>query len=282
VTTPFRERLEKVLPDRYLIEAEVERGIMVLKYRAHDRNTNQPVAIKVLRPELGRVLGGAIFRRKCELMSRLDHPHIVKVLDAGETDGVLYLLTPYLDGQSLRDLLRSQRRLPLDDALRFTCDLANALRHAHERGVVVGGLHPADVTLVSWRPVISDIPLAYDLSEGEQLLGCGSAFGNPLYMSPELVRGDLKVDVRTDIYSLGVLLYEMIAGEPPFEVSTDLKRLIVIGEKQPPLLTEIRPGLPTRLSQIVATALANNPDDRFQTAQEFVDAVLATVSRNLL
>src|SRR5262249_51300941 len=190
---------------------------MATVYLAQDLKHDRPVALKVLRPELAASLGPERFQREIELAARLQHPHILSVHDSGEAAGQLWFTMPYVEGESLRDRLRRERQLPVEDALRITLEAAQALQYAHEHGVVAPDLKPENLLLTKdGSTLVADFGIARALGGDEHLTQTGMSVGTPAYMSPEQASGDKALDARTDIYSLGAVFYEMLAGEPPY------------------------------------------------------------------
>ncbi len=251
--------LNVALSDRYRLEREVGRGGMATVFLAHDLR----VAIKVLRPELGAILGGDRFLREIHLTARLRHPHILPVYDSGDASGVLFYVTPLVEGGSLRDRLRREGRLPPAEAVRIAREVADALACAHGQGVIHRGIKPDNILLESGHATVADFGIARALSAAgaDQVTQAGFVLGTPDYMSPEQALGQ-EIDARTDIYALGAVLYEMLAGEPPRNA----------------LLTSTAPELPAGagphgLASAVARALARSPADRFQSAAELGEAL---------
>src|SRR6185295_341899 len=221
----LRERLEEGLADRYRIERELGRGGMATVYLAHDIRHDRPVALKLLHAELAATIGPERFQREIKLVARLQHPHILSVHDAGETAGYLWFTMPFVEGESLRDRLRRERQLAVEDAVRITREAAQALQYAHEHGVVHRDIKPENLLLTrDGNTLVADFGIARGLDVGaagnEKLTDTGLVVGTPAYMSPEQASGDRALDARTDIYSLGSVLYEMLAGEPPFTAPT--------------------------------------------------------------
>src|SRR5499425_3915687 len=205
------------LRDRYVLERELGRGGMATVYLARDLKHDRPVALKVLLPELAASLGPDRFQREIKLAARLQHPHILTVHDSGETAGQLWFTMPYVEGESLRDRLRRERQLSVDDALRITREAAQALQYAHEHGVVHRDIEPENLLLTKdGNTLVADFGIARALGADEHLTQTGMSVGTPAYMSPEQASGDKALDARTDLYSLGAVLYEMLAGEPPY------------------------------------------------------------------
>ncbi|MBA3497429.1 MAG: protein kinase, partial [Gemmatimonadales bacterium] len=266
------ERLRPGLADRYRLEREVGRGGMATVLLARDLRYDRPVALKVLAAELARSVGPERFQREIMLAAGLQHPHILPVLDSGETAGHLWFTMPYVDGESLRDLLRRERQLPIDGAVRIAIDAARALAHAHERGVIHRDVKPENLLLTrDGSTLVADFGIARALGSGDEpgLTETGISVGTPAYMSPEQAAGERDLDARTDVYALGTVLYEMLAGEPPYTGPTAAalaaKRLM--GEVPRVRLT--RPSVPEHLERALLRALAPLPADRFGTMAEF-------------
>jgi eukaryotic-like serine/threonine-protein kinase len=274
VTTDVLERLRAGLADRYRIERELGRGGMARVFLAHDLKHDRPVALKVLHPELAQVLGAERFLREIRLCARLQHPHILAVHDSGDADGQLWFTMPYVEGETLRSRLLRETQLPVDDALRITREVADALHYAHQHGVIHRDIKPENILLSGDHALVADFGIARALppESDERLTESGISLGTPQYMSPEQALAQRDVDPRTDIYSLGCVLYEMLTGEPPYTGPTAqavlAKRLI---EPVPHLRTGRE--VPLALERAVTTALARAPADRFSTAAEFAGAL---------
>jgi len=271
----LRDQLERGLADRYRLEHELGRGGMATVYLAQDLKHDRPVALKVLHPELAASLGPDRFQREIKLAARLQHPHILTVHDSGETAGQLWFTMPYVEGESLRDRLRRERQLAVEDALRITREAAQALQYAHEHDVVHRDIKPENLLLTrDGNTLVSDFGIAKALSGGseDKLTETGLALGTPAYMSPEQVCAEPTIDGRTDIYSLGCVLYEMLAGEPPYTGPTPQAIVARRLTEPPPRLRTIR-SAPESLEQAVHRALARNPADRFATARDFARAI---------
>jgi hypothetical protein len=269
------ERLRAGLSDRYTIDREVGQGGMARVVLAEDRKHHRPVAIKVMRPEVADALGPARFLREIEIAARLSHPHILPLHDSGETDGLLYYVMPFVEGESLRERLTRERQLPLDDALRITREAASALAYAHAQGVVHRDIKPENILLSAGHAVVSDFGIARAVSAAaaDRLTQTGIALGTAAYMSPEQATGERDIDGRSDVYSLGCVLYEMIAGEPPF-FGPNVQAMIARRLSGPaPSLGELRDAIPERLEWAVRKALARVPADRFSTAEQFAAAI---------
>src|SRR5206468_7054096 len=212
------EGLRDALADRYTLERELGRGGMAVVYLAHDLRHDRSVALKVLLPELAATLGPERFQREIHFAARLQHPHILTVLDSGEAAGQLWFTMPYVEGESLRTRLRRERQLPVEEALRIATETARALDYAHRQGVMHRDIKPENILLTKdGDTLVADFGIARALAGAdERLTETGMSVGTPAYMSPEQASGDKAVDARTDVYSLGCVLYEMLAGEPPY------------------------------------------------------------------
>jgi tetratricopeptide (TPR) repeat protein len=265
--------LQAALADRYRIERPLGRGGMATVYHAHDLRHDRPVALKVFHPELAPALGER-FVREVRIAAKLSHPHILTVHDSGEAAGLLWYTMPVVDGESLRQRLEREGQLPVGEAVRIACTAAEALDHAHARGVVHRDIKPENILLFAGEPMIADfgIALALDRVGEERLTQTGFSLGTPVYMSPEQAFAAPHLDGRTDIYSLGCVLYEMLAGEAPFTGPTPQAIVAKRLSQPPPLLRTLR-EVPEALDQAIQTALARNPADRFMTAGDFARAI---------
>jgi serine/threonine-protein kinase len=272
----LREQLQSALADRYALERELGRGGMATVYLARDLKHDRPVALKVLHPELAASLGPDRFLREVKLAARLQHPHIMSVLDSGESAGRLWFTMPYIEGESLRDRMTREKQLPVADAIRLTREAALALDFAHRRGVVHRDIKPENILLVDGQALVSDFGIARALQAGEEkLTETGLVVGTPAYMSPEQSAGDRELDGRSDIYSLGTVLYEMLAGEPPFTGPTAQAIMIRRLSDPAPPVRRARPAVPEAVERALLRALAPTAADRFPTAAEFARAIEA-------
>jgi serine/threonine-protein kinase len=278
-------RLQAALATHYRIERELGRGGMAVVYLAHDLRHDRPVALKVLHPELAQTLGTDRFLREIKLAARLQHPHIVSVHDSGTAGqqgsgaGILWFTMPYIEGESLRDRLRRERQLPIDEAVRITREVALALDFAHRHGIIHRDVKPENILLVDGQALVADFGIgrALDAASGDdQITNTGFAVGTPAYMSPEQSMGERDIDGRTDVYSLGVMLYEMLAGEPPFGGPTAQAIAAKRMSGDIPSLRRLRPSVPEALERVVLTALAPIPADRFTTPGQFAQALSAS------
>jgi len=277
------EQLNSALAGRYAIQRELGRGGMATVFLAEDLKHHRQVAIKVLQPELTTVVGPDRFLREIEIAARLHHPHILTLLDSGEARGLLYYVMPYVAGESLRERLSRERQLPVEDALRLSREVADALDYAHGQGVVHRDIKPENILLQAGHAVVADFGIAHAVGAagGSKLTTTGMVLGTPAYMSPEQVMGGRDLDGRSDVYSLGCVLYEMLAGVPPFAgaigESLAYQHLSVV----PPPVTSARPTVPEPTARALAKALAKAPADRFGTASEFAEALLETVENSI-
>ncbi len=272
--------MKPALPGRYAIVRELGRGGMATVYLAEDLELHRQVALKVLRPELAASLGSQRFLREIEIAARLDHPHILSLLDSGDAGGHLYYEMPYVEGESLRQRLEREGQLPVSEVIAIIKAVASALTYAHEQGVVHRDIKPENILLArnddgTFYPVVADfgIARALDKAGGERLTETGLALGTPAYMSPEQAGSDRRLDGRSDIYALGCVAYEMLAGSPPFTGTTGQAILARHAVDQVPPLHTVRSTLPAPVEAAIERALAKVPGDRFATADEFVRAL---------
>jgi TolB-like protein len=274
-------RLRETLEGRYTIERELGRGGMSIVFLARDIAHDRPVALKVLRPELAASLPGARFLREIEIEARLQHPNILPMYDSGSADGTLYYIMPYVEGESLRERLRREGPLPLSEAISIASDVASALDYAHAHGVVHRDVKPGNILLSGSRAIVADFGIARAMTvvAGEELTDSGLALGTPEYMSPEQGTGERRLDGRSDVYSLGCVVHEMIAGAPPFTGPTMQAVIARHCQERPPSLRVVRPTVTRSLERAVETALAKVPVDRFATAAAFVVALQRPESR---
>ena len=272
--------LRAELAGRYALERQLGRGGMATVYLADDVRHHRQVAIKVLHPELGAVLGAERFLREIGIAARLSHPHILPLHDSGTLDlglgrPVLFYVMPYVAGRSLRERLREELQLPIDEAVGIARQVADALEHAHRQGIIHRDIKPENILLADGQAVLADfgIARALDVAGGDRLTETGLAIGTPAYMSPEQGAGGARLDGRSDIYAVGCVLYEMLAGQPPFTGPTAQAILARHAVDQVPLLRTVRPAVPIQLEQAINRALEKVPADRFATAGEFAKAL---------
>src|SRR5882762_9955701 len=273
-------RLQAAVADRYTIERELGRGGMATVYLAQDLKHERSVALKVLRAELAALLGPERFLREIRVTARLQHPHILTLIDSGEADGFLYYVMPYVEGESLRQRLEREGQLPLDEALRITRVVASALDFAHGHGVIHRDIKPENIMLHEGEPMVADfgIALAVSTAGRERLTETGLSLGTPAYMSPEQASAEPRLDGRSDQYSLACVLYEMLAGEPPYTGPT-AHAIIAKRLTEPiPHLGTVRRVSPA-VESAVTKALAKVPADRFATAGAFAAALTAASTR---
>jgi serine/threonine-protein kinase len=267
--------LPATLGDRFTIEREVGRGGMATVFLAHDRKHDRPVAVKVMKREIAASLGSARFLREIRTAARLQHPHIMPLHDSGEANGFLYYVMPYVQGESLRDRLAREGQLPLDEALHIARDVANALDYAHSNAIVHRDIKPENILLSGGHAIVMDfgIARAVSASAGEETITSpGLAVGTPAYMSPEQATAGRVVDGRSDVYALACVVYEMLAGHPPF-LGTTAHEILARQSLDPvPSLRGSRPDIHLSVDRAIAKALAKSPADRYATARAFVEA----------
>ena len=270
------ESLRAALADRYALEREVGHGGMATVYLAQDLKHGRAVAIKVLRPEIAAALGPERFLREIEVAARLTHPHILPLHDSGAAEGALYYVMPYVEGETLRERLEREGQLPLEQAVQIVQEVADALSYAHSRDVVHRDIKPENILFESGHAVVSDFGIARAITQaaGSKLTETGIPVGTPAYMSPEQASGGGPLDGRSDVYSLGCVLYEMLVGEPPY---TGPSAQVVIAKRftdPVPSVRRLRETIPPGIDAAITTALAKSPADRFRTATEFAAATL--------
>ena len=268
-------RLTTALADRYRIDREIGVGGMASVYLAHDLRHDRDVAIKVLHPDLGAALGGERFLTEIRTTARLQHPHILPLLDSGNAGGLLYYVMPLVTGETLRARLARERQLPIDDAVRISREIADALDYAHRQGVIHRDIKPENVMLHEGRPMVMDfgIALAVQQAGGQRMTQTGLSLGTPQYMSPEQAMGERSIDARSDLWALAAVTYEMLVGEAPFtgpSVQTILAR--VMTEEPRPLATQ-RKAIPDSVEHAVMRALEKLPADRWNSARDFSAAL---------
>jgi serine/threonine-protein kinase len=281
--TDIQATISAALADRYAIKKELGRGGMGTVYLAEDLKHHRQVAIKVLQPDLASVLGPERFHREIEIAAGLSHPGILSLHDSGEADGLLYYIMPYLEGESLRDRLVSEKLLSIEDAVAITRDVAEALAFAHERGVVHRDIKPENIMFQGGRAVVGDFGIARAVDEagGERLTQTGITVGTPDYMSPEQAAGDQDLDGRSDIYSLGCVLYQMLAGTPPYTGVTPQAILARKAIEPVPSLRVVRDSVPEAVEAVVNKSLAKVPADRYGTADQMAAALAGAASGEL-
>jgi len=268
-------QLSSALKERYALDREIGRGGMATVYLARDVRHNRNVAVKVLNPELGAVLGVERFLSEIQVTANLQHPNLLPLFDSGEAGGLLFYVMPYVEGESLRKRLMRVKQLPIDEAVHIATAIASALDYAHRHGVIHRDLKPENILLQEGQPVIADFGIALAVSNagGSRVTQTGISLGTPQYMSPEQATGDRDIDGRTDIYSLGAMLYEMLAGEPPYVGNTAQAIIAKVITDKPRSLRLARDTVSPTIEMAVECALAKLPADRFATAQAFADAL---------
>jgi serine/threonine protein kinase len=275
VPVPFNE-LRDALADRYRLERELGRGGMATVYLAHDLKHKREVALKVLDAEVGATLRLERFHREIEVVAGLVHPHIVPIFDSGDAIGRLWYAMPYIRGESLRARLERDGMLPVPDALRITREVAEALDYAHRQGVVHRDVKPENILLADGQALLADFGIARAMvgaEAGHTRTATDAIIGTPAYMSPEQADGEAEVDARSDVYSLGCVLYELLAGSRPFAGSTPIAAIASRLKGPPPPIGQFRTELPPHLEQVLARALAFEPAGRFETAGALAQAV---------
>jgi eukaryotic-like serine/threonine-protein kinase len=270
-------RLTGTLSDRYRIERELGRGGMAVVYLAQDLHDGGPVAVKVLRREITGIFGSGRFGREIRILQRLRHPAIVPVLDAYEAPTLHYYVMPYVPGKSLRELLLSAGPLPLPRVLRIAAAVAGALDYAHGEQVLHRDIKPANILLDGERVLVCDFGVAQvvEMAAGESISSSGLVLGTPAYMSPEQAVGG-QVDARSDIYSLGCVLYELLAGEPVFTGATSQAVVAQVVSQQPRSLASVRPDVPPVVETALRLALAKEPERRPASARELLEMLGAS------
>ena len=270
-------RLNAALEGRYRIERELGEGGMATVYLAEDIKHNRKVALKVLKPELAAVVGAERFLAEIQVTANLQHPNILPLFDSGEAGTFLFYVMPYVEGETLREKLEREHQLSVDEALRLTTDVAEALQAAHEQGVIHRDIKPGNILLSRGRPLVADfgIALAVTASGGDRLTETGLSMGTPHYMSPEQAAGESHIDARSDIYSLGAVLYELLAGEPPHTGRSTQAIIAKLLTEQPTPLRVLRNTVPEAVDRAVMKALAKVPPDRFATTAEFAKELYA-------
>ena len=282
-TTPREQRLAAALADRYRVIRELGAGGMATVLLAEDVRHHRKVAVKVLHPELSAVLGSERFLNEIELTANLQHPHILPLFDSGSAEGQLFYVMPLVEGESLRARLERERQLPVADAVRIATEVADALAYAHGHGVIHRDVKPENILLHGGHALVADfgIALAVQQAGGQRITQTGLSLGTPQYMSPEQAAGEKSVDARADVYALGAVTYEMLAGEPPFTGPTTQAVIARVLTTEPAPLDEVRRSVPPNVAAAVHTALAKLPADRFAGAAEFATALATRPSADV-
>jgi serine/threonine protein kinase/tetratricopeptide (TPR) repeat protein len=270
-------RLQDALRDRYDLQREIGRGGMATVYLADDIKHRRSVAIKILHPHLAANLGLERFQREVETAARLNHPRILTLIDSGAADGFLYYVMPYVKGESLRARLAREHTLPVDEALRIARDVASALGYAHGQNIVHRDIKPENIMFHEGEATVTDFGICKALSgQGDAMLTqAGTALGTPTYMSPEQASGDEQLDGRSDLYSLGCVLYEMLAGKPPFTGVTAQAIIVQRFTEPVPSLSAVRSDISPAFDKVLVRMMAQRPEDRFTTATQIIQALAA-------
>lgn len=268
------ERLRTALADRYGIDREIGRGGMAKVYLAEDLKHRRKVAVKVMRAGLSSSVGAERFLREVQVAAGLNHPHILTLIDSGDADGALFYVMPFVDGESLRERLEREGQLPLNEALKIIREVSDGLAYAHEREIVHRDVKPENVLLSGGHSFLSDFGIARALSmAGKDLTQTGSSMGSPVYMSPEQAAGASNLDGRSDLYSLACMLYEMLAGEPPYAGKNPQALISKHALNPVPDVRVLRDSVPVAVSAAIQRAMSKSPADRFGTVAEFAAAL---------
>ena len=265
------------LADRYRIERQIGSGGMATVLLAHDLKHDRKVAVKILKPELGAVLGPERFLSEIRVTANLQHPNLLPLFDSGATPGLLYYVMPYVEGETLRARVEREKQLPIDEVVQITTLIAGALDYAHARGVIHRDLKPENILLQAGQPVIADFGIALAVAQagGSRITETGLSLGTPQYMSPEQATGDRVIDARSDQYALGAVVYEMLTGEPPHTGPTSQAIIARLMTEKPRSVRSTRSTVPAPVDQAIGRALAKSPADRFPSCGAFAKAMVA-------
>jgi len=277
LTSTKAERLAAALPERYAFRSEIGRGAAAFVVLADDVERNVQVAVKILRPEVATIVGEKRFRREVEILSQLDHPNILRLLDHGTlANRSLFLVTPYIVGETLRQRIRREKQLSLGDAVAIARDVASALDYAHDRGLIHRDIKPANVLLSEAQVIVADFGISRwtSVERHAQIRISGVSLGTPEYMSPEQIGAVGELDPRSDVYALGCVVYEMLSGKPPFTGTTSMVFMRHRKELPRPL-GEVRPDIRAPVEAAVMKSLAKLPDARFKSAGDFANALVS-------
>jgi eukaryotic-like serine/threonine-protein kinase len=271
----WQSQLQSALAGRYDVEHEIGAGGMATVFLARDVKHDRKVALKMLNADLGAVLGVERFLAEIKVTANLQHPNLLPLFDSGEANGLLFYVMPFVEGESLRARLEREKQLPIDEAVRITSAIAAALDYAHRRGVIHRDLKPENILLQDGQPLLADFGIALAVSNagGNRITQTGLSLGTPQYMSPEQATGDRAIDGRTDIYSLGAILFEMLSGDPPYVGSTSQAVIARVLTEPPRSVRALRNTVPEYIDAAVERTLAKLPADRFATAHEFANAL---------
>jgi serine/threonine-protein kinase len=279
--TELRDQVQANLGASYTVERELGGGGMSRVFVAHDETGGGRLVLKILPPDLAAGVSLERFEREIRLAAQLRHPHIVPVLGTGTADGLPYYTMPFLEGETLRERLRRQQELPVDEALRIASEVAMALEYAHGHDIVHRDVKPENILLHHGRAIVADFGICRAIthsSDIDPITLAGMAVGTPQYMSPEQAAGEREIDGRSDVYSLGCVLYEMLAGEPPFTGRTAQAVIAKRFAGAVPSIRVVRPAVPMEIEKAVMRALAVDPEHRFQTGAQFADALSMRVA----
>src|SRR5687768_16878590 len=273
---PVGVRLAAALSERYRIEREIGQGGMATVYLAEDLKHKRKVALKVLKPELAAVLGAERFVQEITTTAALQHPHILPLFDSGTADGFLYYVMPYVEGETLRAKLDRETQLGIDEAVKIAREVADALDYAHRHGVIHRDIKPENILPHDGRPIVADfgIALAVSAAAGGRMTETGLSLGTPHYMSPEQATAEKDLTNRSDIYSLGSVLYEMLTGNPPHTGASAQQIIMKIVTAEAAPVTKLRRSVPANVAAAVAKSLEKIPADRFESAKAFADALV--------
>jgi serine/threonine-protein kinase len=271
------ERLAAALPQRYVFRRVIGEGGAAYVVLADDVERNHPVAVKILRPEVATAIGETRFRREIEILSHLDHPNILSMLDYGSVSPRIFFFTmPFVEGETLQTRIRRERELSLRDTLSIAEDVASALDHAHSRSLIHRDVKPANVLLSEGRTLMADfgIARAMAVNPSEQITASGISLGTPEYMSPEQAGGIRELDARCDVYALGCMVYEMLTGKPPFTGASERAIITRHYNEVPRSIRQVRPAVPPGVDAAISKALSKSRAQRFYTAGKFVHALV--------
>ena len=274
----LRDQVQASLGATYMVERELGGGGMSRVFVAHDTTLGRSVVLKILPPDLAAGVSLERFQREIRLAAQLQHPHIVPVIGTGAADGLPYYIMPFVTGESLRERLRRERQLPVHEAVQIACEVAQALDYAHGHDIVHRDIKPENVLLHEGHAVVADFGICRAIthsSDADPITLAGMAVGTPQYMSPEQAAGEREIDGRSDIYSLGCVLYEMLVGEPPFTGRTAQAVIARRFAGAVPSVRVVRPLVSVEVERAVLRALALAPDDRFQTGAALAAALTA-------
>jgi len=269
---PVLERLSSMLEEHYTLKKEIGRGGMSVVYLAKDLRHDRPVAVKLVQPEITTASSAERFLREIQITAKLQHPHILPLLDSGANEGLLYYIMPHIEGESLRERLSAGDRLSFEEAIGITQQIAAALQYAHENGIIHRDVKPENILLSAGLAVLSDFGVASAIEDDENDSKTRFTVGTPAYMAPEQAERE-KVDHRADQYSLGCVLFEMLTGSPPFFAGTVGETIQRKLTESTPRVSEARPELPRELDEILERALARKPRTRYESVEEMAQAL---------